>query len=58
MDEKSLSPLFSVRGGGGGGQWLQMTGTLICVTFSLPLGVSGWLQYLLVTLPGLFCLLF
>ena len=28
MDEKLLSPLFPVGGGGGrgGGQWLQMTG--------------------------------
>ena len=26
MDEKSLSPLFLV----GGGQWLQMTGALLC----------------------------
>ena len=27
--------------------------TLICVTFSLPPGVSGWLRLLLVALPGL-----
>ena len=26
MDEKSLSPLFPVGGGGGRVQWLQMTG--------------------------------
>ena len=32
--------------------------TLICVTFSLPPGVRGWLRLLLVTLPGLFCLPF
>ena len=32
--------------------------TLICVTFSLPPGVGGWLQLLLVALPGLFCLPF
>ena len=31
---------------------------LICVTFSLPPGVWGWLRLLLVTLPGLFCLPF
>ena len=30
--------------------------TLICVTFSLPPGISGWLRLLLVALPGLFCL--
>ena len=29
--------------------------TLICVTFSLLPGVSGWLRLLLVALPGLFC---
>ena len=34
---------------------LLATHTLICVTFSLPPGVRGWL---LVTLPGLFCLHF
>ena len=28
MDETSLSPLFLVGGGGGGEQWLQMTGAL------------------------------
>ena len=28
---------------------------LICVTFSLPPGVRGWLRLLLVALPGLFC---
>ena len=32
--------------------------TLICVTFSLPPGVGGWLQRLLVAPPGLFCLSF
>ena len=32
--------------------------TLICVTFSLPPGVMGWLRLLLVALPGLFCLPF
>ena len=32
--------------------------TLICVTFSLPPGVGGWLRPLLVARPGLFCLLF
>ena len=32
--------------------------TLICVTFSLPPGVRGWLRLLLVALPGLFCLAF
>ena len=32
--------------------------TLICVTFSLPPGVEGWLRLLLVALPGLFCLPF
>ena len=31
---------------------------LICVTFSLPPGVGGWLRLLLVALPGLFCLPF
>ena len=31
---------------------------LICATFSLPPGVRGWLQLLLVALPGLFCLPF
>ena len=31
---------------------------LICVTFSLPSGVGGWLRLLLVALPGLFCLHF
>ena len=31
---------------------------LICVTFSLPPGVRGWLRFLLVALPGLFCLPF
>ena len=31
---------------------------LICVTFSLPPGVGGWLRLLLVDLPGLFCLPF
>ena len=30
--------------------------TLICVTFSLPPGVGGWLRLLLVALPGLYCL--
>ena len=30
--------------------------TLICVTFSLPAGVRGWLRLLLVALPGIFCL--
>ena len=32
--------------------------TLICVTFSLPPDVGGWLRLLLVALPGLFCLPF
>ena len=32
--------------------------TLICVTFSLPAGIGGWLRLLLVALPGLFCLPF
>ena len=32
--------------------------TLICVTFSLPPGVGGWLRLLLVALPGLFYLPF
>ena len=32
--------------------------TLICVTFSLPPGVRGWLRLLLVVLPGLFCVHF
>ena len=32
--------------------------TLICVTFSLPPGVRGWLRLLLVALFGLFCLPF
>ena len=31
---------------------------LICVTFSLPPGVGGWLRLLLVALPGLSCLPF
>ena len=31
---------------------------LICVTFSLLLMSGGWLQLLLVALPGLFCLPF
>ena len=31
---------------------------IICVTFSLPPGVRGWLRLLLVALPGLFCLPF
>ena len=31
---------------------------LICVTFSLPPGVRGWLRLLLAALPGLFCLPF
>ena len=37
---------------------LLVTHRLICVTFSLPPGVGGWLRLLLVTLPGLFCLPF
>ena len=32
--------------------------TLICVTFSFPPCVGGWLRLLLVALPGLFCLPF
>ena len=32
--------------------------TLICVTFSLPPGVGGWIRFQLVALPGLFCLPF
>ena len=32
--------------------------TLICVTFSLPPGVGGWLRLLLVAFPGPFCLPF
>ena len=32
--------------------------TLICVTFSLPPGVGGWLRLLFVALPWLFCLPF
>ena len=32
--------------------------TLICVTFSLPPGVWGWLRFMLVALAGLFCLPF
>ena len=32
--------------------------TIICVTFSLPPSVRGWLRFLLVALHGLFCLLF
>ena len=32
--------------------------TLICVTVSLPAGISGWLRLLLVALPVLFCLPF
>ena len=32
--------------------------TLICVTFSIPPSVGGWLRVLLVALPGLFCLPF
>ena len=32
--------------------------TLICVIFSLPPGVRGWLGLLLVALPGPFCLPF
>ena len=32
--------------------------TLICVTFSLPPGVRGWLRFLLMALPGLFYLPF
>ena len=32
--------------------------TLICVTFSLPPGVGGWLRLLLVALLGLFFYLF
>ena len=32
--------------------------TLICVTFSFPPGVGGWLRLLLVALPGLYCLPF
>ena len=39
MDEKSLSPLFSVGvcvcGGGGEGQWLQMTGALAVRKFEI-----------------------
>ena len=31
---------------------------LVCVTFSLPPGVGGWLRLLLVALPGLVCLPF
>ena len=31
---------------------------LICVTFSLPPGVRGWLRLPLVALPGLFVYLF
>ena len=31
---------------------------LICVTFSLPPSVGGWLRLLLAALPGLFCLPF
>ena len=34
MDEKSLSPLFPRRWGGGG-QWLQMTGALTTRKLSL-----------------------
>ena len=30
----------------------------LCVTFSLPPSVRGWLRLLLVALPGLFCLPF
>ena len=44
----------------GKGSWslicLLAMHTLICVTFSLPPGVGGWLRLLLVALPGLFCL--
>ena len=32
--------------------------TLVCVIFSLPPGVGGWLRLLLEALPGLFCLPF
>ena len=32
--------------------------TLVCVTFSPPPGVGGWLRLLFVALPGLFCLPF
>ena len=32
--------------------------TLICVIFSLPPRIRGWLRLLLVALPGLFCLPF
>ena len=32
--------------------------TWICAIFSLPPGVGGWLRFLLVALPGLFCLPF
>ena len=31
---------------------------LVCVTVSLPPGVGGWLRFLFVALPWLFCLLF
>ena len=34
MDEKSFSPLLPV-GGGGGGQWLQMTGAIHMVIDNL-----------------------
>ena len=37
---------------------LLATHALICVTFSLPPGDRGWLQLLLVALPGLFYLPF
>ena len=50
----------------GGGSWslclscicLLVVLTLVCVGFSLPPGVRGWLRLLLVDLPGLFCLPF
>ena len=48
-------------GGGGWGGWslcLSCICLLICVVFSLPSGVKGWLRLLLVVLPGLFCLPF
>ena len=38
--------------------WICSLGVLalVCVTFSLPPGVGGWLRLLLVALPELFCL--
>ena len=38
--------------------YICLLAMLICVTFSLPPGVRGWLRLLLVALSGFFCLPF